>query len=170
MEVRCLADAEMRSRAPEIWSVYDAVFGDRVSYADWLEGMLLRHAARDSFRFAAAIEGDRIVGIAWGYIGAPGQYYTDSVRGALGDELADRWQPALEIVELAVLPTHRGAGTGRTLLRMMTAGIENPAILSTSQDEADPAVRLYRSEGWRTLGTHPKADGSRTMQIMGRLP
>jgi len=170
MEIRYLADEEVRSRAAEIWGVYDSVFGDQPSYADWLEGMLLRHVARDDFRFAAALEGDRIVGIAWGYIGAAGQYYTDSVREALGDELADQWQPAFEIVELAVLPAYRRAGTGRSLLHIMTRGLERPALLSTWQDEADPAVRLYRSEGWRTLGTHTKADGSRTMQIMGWRP
>lgn len=90
------------------------------------------------------------------------------MRDALGDELADQWQPAFEIVELAVLPAYRRAGTGRLLLRRMTQDIAGPAVLSTWDDEADPAVRLYRSEGWSTLGSHPKADGSRTMQIMGR--
>jgi len=165
--MRLLTDDEVRSRAPEIWAVYDAVVDNRMSYEQWRDGMLLRHAARDRFRFAAALDGLDIVGFAWGYRGAPGQYYTDSVRDALGDELADQWQPAFEIVSLAVLPAHRRAGTGRALLRMMTDGIAGPALLSTWEDESDPAVRLYRSEGWQTLGTHLRADGSRTMQIMG---
>lgn len=167
MELRYLSDAEVRSRAPEIWDVYVEVFGDRTSYDEWLDGMLLRHAARDEFRFAAALEGSSLVGFAWGYRGAPGQYYADSVRDALGDELADQWQPAFEIVSLGVRSRRRSGGLGRSLLHMMTRGIVVPALLSTSQDEADPAVRLYRSEGWRTLGSHLKADGSRAMQIMG---
>ena len=168
MELRYLSQSEVRDRAPEIWRVYDAVFGDQPSFDEWLSGMLLRHAARDRFRFAAALDGERIVGISWGYVGASGQYYTDSVRAAIGDEAADHWQPAFEVVELAVLAEHRGSGLGRALLRLLLEDIEGPALLSTWDDDADPAVRLYRSEGWRRIGEHPKADGSRTMQIMGR--
>jgi GNAT superfamily N-acetyltransferase len=167
MELRYLPQTEVRDRAPEIWRVYDAVFGDQPSYDEWLSGMLLRHAARDRFRFAAALDGDDLVGIAWGYVGASGQYYTDSVRAAIGDEAADRWQPAFEIVELGLLPEHRGSGNGRALLRLLVEGIDGPMMLSTWDDDEDPAVRLYLSEGWRRIGEHPKADGSRTMQIMG---
>jgi len=167
MRIRYLTDDEVRTRAPEIWRVYDEVFGDQPSYDLWLDGMLLRHAARDRFRFAAALEGDDIVGFSWGYVGAPGQYYSDSVRAAIGDEAADRWQPAFEVVELALLPEHRGSGHGRALLRALLDGIDGPALLSTWDDDTDPAVRLYLSEGWRRIGEHPKADGSRTMQIMG---
>lgn len=169
MELRYLSQAEVRDRSAEIYRVYDAVFGDQASYDEWLEGMLLRHAARDRFRFAAALEGDQIVGISWGYVGAPGQYYTESVRAAIGDEEADRWQPAFEVVELALLPAHRGSGHGRALLRLLLDGIEGSALLSTWDDDADPAVRLYLDEGWRRIGEHPKNDGSRTMQIMGRV-
>jgi GNAT superfamily N-acetyltransferase len=100
-------------------------------------------------------------------VGASGQYYTDSVRAAIGDEAADRWQPAFEIVELGLLPEHRGSGNGRALLRLLVEGIDGPMMLSTWDDDEDPAVRLYLSEGWRRIGEHPKADGSRTMQIMG---
>lgn len=46
MGLRFLSDAEVRSRSPEIWDVYVEVFGDRTSYDEWLDGMLLRHAAR----------------------------------------------------------------------------------------------------------------------------
>jgi len=168
VQFRYLADDEVRRRAPEIWRVYDAVFGDQPSYDRWLDGMLLRHAARDRFRLSAALDGDDIVGIAWGYVGAQGQYYTDSVRAAIGDAAADEWQPAFEIVELGILPGYRGSGHGRALLRHLLDGIEGRMMLSTWDDDADPAVRLYLSEGWRRIGEHPKADGSRVMQIMGR--
>ncbi|GGF39634.1 hypothetical protein GCM10010922_13730 [Microbacterium sorbitolivorans] len=168
VEFRYLTDGEVRQRAPEIWQVYDAIFGDQSSYDDWLDGMLLRHAARDHFRFSAALDGDAIVGISWGYLGAPGQYYTESVRAAIGDAAADLWQPAFEIVELGLLPAYRGSGNGRTLLRHLLDGIDERVMLSTWDDDTDPAVRLYLSEGWHRIGTHPKADGSRPMQIMGR--
>lgn len=165
MGLRFLSDAEVRSRSPEIWDVYVEVFGDRTSYDEWLDGMLLRHAAREKFRFAAALEGSALVGFAWGYRGAPGQYYTDSVRDALGDELADQWQPACEIVELAVLPGHRRGGLGRSLLHMMTQGIAGPARVMLGRRRAispEPFAIFLRR-----YGSFPRLWGATDLVVSG---
>ncbi|WP_156759050.1 GNAT family N-acetyltransferase [Microbacterium karelineae] len=167
MDVRILPLAEVRERARDIWDVYDEVFGDQPSYDVWLDQMLLRHAARDRFRLAAAFDSDQMIGFAYGYVGASGQYYTDSVRESLGAVLAARWLPAFEFVEFGVLASHRRGGVGRRLYELVIDGIDGPALLSTGDDDDDPAVRFYRGEGWSRLGEHPSADGARTMQIMG---
>ncbi|HLS93396.1 MAG TPA: GNAT family N-acetyltransferase [Microbacterium sp.] len=170
IDVREVDESELRRRVREIWRVYDAIFHDAPDFDAWRDTMLLRHAARDRFRFVGAFDGDALVGMAWGYVGAPGQYYTDSVRRALGDEVADRWQPAFELVELGVLESYRGRGTGGAVYARIMQGVTLPAMLSTWDDDADPAVRLYRRAGWVRLGVHPSADGSRQMQIMGLSP
>lgn len=170
MEIRLLPDAEVRSRSHEIWVLYQEVFADRPDYAVWLETTLLRHAARSGFRLAGAFENGQIVGFAWGYEGAVGQYYIDSVLAALDTAVAREWVPAFIVSELAVSPAMRRRGVGRSLLRLVMAGVRGPALLSTWDDRSDPAVRLYLAEGWEKIGSHANADGTHVMQIMGRRP
>ena len=57
-----------------------------------------------------------------------------------------------EVVELAVLPSHRGAGPGRMLHDTLLDGVDRPSLLATSDDPADPAVAWYLSAGWHGLG------------------
>lgn len=169
--VRILPAHEVRERAEELWSLYAEVFDETAPFAAWRDEQLLRHASRDRFRLAAAFDGDRVIGFAYGYYGAAGQYYTDSVRDALGPDEAKTWLDGqFEFVEFAVRAAHRRGGIGRELYDAVMAGVDGPALLSTSTDPADPAVRFYTRRGWRRIGAHPRADGSREMQIMGRRP
>lgn len=171
MTIELLDGSAALARDREIWEVYQEVFGDQRSFDAFRDTMLARHAARDRFRLAAASDQGRLVGFAYGYYGAAGQYYTDSVRDALGAERAAAWIPgAFEFVEFGVLPAHRRGGIGGALYRAVMADVDGPALLSTWDDPADPAVLFYQREGWRRIGAHDKADGSRVMQIMGWRP
>ncbi len=46
---------------------------------------------------------------------------------------------------------------------LLPAGIGGRCLLSTADDTADPAVRLYLSSGWRRLGALRAG-----VQVMGR--
>ncbi|WP_221583656.1 GNAT family N-acetyltransferase [Microbacterium sp. G2-8] len=169
--IELLNGSQALARDREIWGAYDAIFGDQPSFETFRDTMFARHAARDRFRLAAAHDGERMIGFAYGYYGADGQYYTESVREALGREAAGEWLPgAFEFVSFGVLSAHRRGGIGRALYRAVMTGVDGTALLSTWDDPADPAVRFYEREGWRRIGAHDKADGSRTMQIMGWRP
>jgi ribosomal protein S18 acetylase RimI-like enzyme len=137
-----------------VWPVYLAVFGDYPGFDEWRDAVWDRHRVRSGFRLARAYDGAALVGFAYGYTGEPGQWWTDNAREVLEPEVADRWLGGhFEVVSLGVLETARGAGTGRRLLRALTTGLEHERLLlMTTADPADPARRLYGSEGWRVIG------------------
>lgn len=164
VEVVTHGAGEALALAGAVWPCYDAVFGDVADRAQWRAELFDRHAGREGYRLVTAAAGAEVVGFAWGYVGRPGQFWTDLVSRTLPAEVVAEWVgDHFEFVELAVLPTHRHRGLGRRLHDRLLDGVTRRALLSTSDDDDDPAVRLYRAAGWRTLGT--LRDG---VQVMGR--
>jgi ribosomal protein S18 acetylase RimI-like enzyme len=151
--------------AAEIFGVHDAVFHDAGDLTAWLDTAWGRHLSRAGFRLATARETRRLVGFAWGYTGGRGQHWSDLVADSLPARVADSWLGGhFELVELAVLEEFRRRGVGGRLHDVLLDGLPHPrALLTTSDDEDDPAVRLYRARGWETLGW--VADG---VQVLGR--
>jgi len=144
---------QAQRRADDVYRVYQAVFDDRPDEPQWREKHFDRHCARSGFRLAAAHVDDRLVGVAWGYIGERGQYWPDRVVAALPTDVTDTWVGGhFEFVELAVLADQRGRGFGRRLHDVLLDGVPaERALLSTNAHDS-PAVRLYTSHGWRALG------------------
>jgi ribosomal protein S18 acetylase RimI-like enzyme len=138
----------------ELWPVYDAVFGDHPSYDAWRSEVWDRHVGRPGFRLARARRDGELVGFAYGYTGQRGQWWTDHVAQVLAPELATEWLGGhFEVVSVGVLPSARGQGVGRQVLRGLCEGLPHERwLLTTTADEADPARRLYAREGWVVLG------------------
>lgn len=132
-----------------VWQAYESVFDDYSSYAIWLEGMCGPRCSRDGFRLARALDGDDLVGFAWGYTGRRGQWWTDQARTVLDPEVADVWLNGhFELVSIEVVGRVRGRGTGRGLLRTLLGGLTHERfLLMTTPDETAPARRLYASDG-----------------------
>jgi ribosomal protein S18 acetylase RimI-like enzyme len=153
--------------ADEVFAVYDAVFGDRPDPQSWREELFDRHSAREAFRLAAVRDDGDLVGFAWGYIGRPGQYWTDWVLDTLPPEVTSDWVGGhFEVVELAVLEEHRRRGYGRRLHDVLLDGVPSDRGLLSTDNRDTPAVRLYRAHGWQKLG-----ELSPDVQVMGlRLP
>ena len=109
-------------------------------------------------RGTAARAAPQLVGFAYGFHGAGGQWWHDLVSGAaaimLGARAADGWfGDSLEIAEVHVLPGYQGQGTGLAmLLRLTTGRPERAAVLST-MDADTRARRLYRGLGFTDLLT-----------------
>ncbi|GGP07872.1 GNAT family N-acetyltransferase [Nonomuraea glycinis] len=98
----------------------------------------------------------RIVGFAYGFRGAPGQWWHDVVHRELTDragrEVADAWLGhAFELAEIHVHPDYQGKGIGRAMIRTLCAGRrERSAVLST-HDRPTAARHLYASLGFTDL-------------------
>jgi ribosomal protein S18 acetylase RimI-like enzyme len=118
------------------------------------------HTGYPGFACTAAFTGEpdddsspgELVGFGYGYLGAGGQWWHDTVARALGREGNRRWlRDGFELAELHIRPDHQGHGLGRRLLTDVLAQTQaGHAVLSTPDTES-PARLLYRSYGFEDL-------------------
>jgi ribosomal protein S18 acetylase RimI-like enzyme len=137
-----------------IWPLYESVFGDYPTFEAWREAVWDKHRTRGGFRLARAYDAGALVGFAYGYTGQAGQWWTDNVHKTLPPEVADAWLGGhFEVVSLGVARTARRAGFGRRLLHALVDDLgHDRLLLMTTDDGADPARRLYASDGWQVIG------------------
>ena len=159
---------------------------------DQRASMWLEHTHRHGWKAVAAVEvpddcADRsaaqlstapIVGVAYGYCGAPDQWWQQQVVAGLQRVGADRSRIAelmtsyFELTELHIHPRAQGCGLGEALVRRLLAGRgESHVLLSTPEinGEANRAWRLYRRLGFTDIirGYHFAGD-PRAFAILGR--
>ncbi|SDS32912.1 GNAT family N-acetyltransferase [Microlunatus soli] len=141
------------AQADAVAAVWCDAFDPIDDLAEWRDTIFDRHRGREAYRLAVAFDIDGPVGLAWGYIGQRGQFWPDRVLDRLG-RVAEPWVGGhVEFVELAVSRRARRHGIGGRLHDALLAALPNRhALLGTSSDPDDPAVRLYRSRGWAPLG------------------
>jgi ribosomal protein S18 acetylase RimI-like enzyme len=153
-----------RADVEALWRrVWPATTRERV------DEILPRHAAREGFRFVAAVDEGSLVGMAYGYLGGPGEWWHDRVAGAMTDEQRARWLAPghLELVELMVDPAQRRRGLGRALHDELLLDHRSTVVLSTQTDNEE-ALALYRSLGYEVVV--PEIDlggGDRMYCILG---
>ena len=127
---------------------------------------------------AAALSDAPLLGVAYGYPGAPGQWWQQQVvlglqRGGLPpDEITRLMNSYFELTELHIHPRAQGRGLGEALARRLLAGrAEKNVLLSTPEINGEPnrAWRLYRRLGFTDIirGYHFAGD-PRAFAILGR--
>ncbi|MGW0044463.1 GNAT family N-acetyltransferase [Rhodococcus sp. NPDC003348] len=178
-----LSAADLRGRLPEALAIYV----EAMSYPKGTEihraPMWTEHTARPGWRGVAAFApdssgADAMVGIAYGYRGAPHQWWQQQVRdgmrrsGADPDEIEAVLGDYFELTELHVSPRAQGHGTGGALLRLLlTDRPESRVLLSTPEvpNENNRAWRLYRRLGFTDVVRHFRFTGdSRPFAVLGR--
>ena len=118
------------------------------------------HTANPGFR-ALAVTDDgtgEVVSFGYGFHGAPGQWWHDTVSRALvtehGNAAATAWlADSFEVAELHVAPDYQGHGVGAAVLLQLTTGRQEPPALLSTRDADTPARRLYRGTGFTDLLT-----------------
>ena len=144
--------AELGRRVDDVLDVYAEAMEVSPSAARSRRAVLAGHLDRKGLRAVAALDGDRLVGIGYGYLGAPGQWWHDQVRAAMDVELADTWlRDAFEVCELHVRPELQGTGLGRDVLLTLLSGTEAATAVLTTPDLETRARRFYRGGGWVDL-------------------
>ena len=189
-----LSPADMQRRLSDALGVYvDAMRYPRGT-EDQRASMWLEHTRRHGWKAVAAVEvPDRrprdpaaghglstapIVGVAYGYCGAPDQWWQQQVVAGLQRVGADRSRIAelmtsyFELTELHIHPRAQGRGLGEALARRLLAGRgESHVLLSTPEinGESNRAWRLYRRLGFTDIirGYHFAGD-PRAFAILGR--
>jgi ribosomal protein S18 acetylase RimI-like enzyme len=176
------------------------VYVDAMRYPRGTEGqraaMWLEHTRRQGWKAVAAVEIDAIdatpgqqaspeqlcaaplLGIAYGYCGAPDQWWQQQVVaglhriGAPAEEVGRLTSNYFELTELHIHPSAQGRGLGEALARrLLTGRNEAHVLLSTPEilGEANRAWRLYRRLGFTDVirGYHFAGD-PRAFAILGR--
>lgn len=187
-----LSPDDMARRLPDALSVYvDAMHYPRGT-EEQRASMWLEHTRRHGWKAVAAVETSDdsqspppgelatapLLGVAYGYCGAPDQWWQQQVVAGLQRVGADRSRIAelmtsyFELTELHIDPGAQGRGLGEALARRLLADrTENHVLLSTPETsgEANRAWRLYRRLGFTDVirGYHFAGD-PRPFAILGR--
>ncbi|MBV9318647.1 MAG: GNAT family N-acetyltransferase [Mycobacterium sp.] len=155
--------------------------------------MWLEHTRRHGWQAVAAVEADcgagelppaeelsraPLLGVGYGYCGAPDQWWQQQVvqglqRGGFArPQITELMASYFELTELHIHPRAQGRGLGEALARRLLAGRgEANVLLSTPETngEANRAWRLYRRLGFTDIirGYHFAGD-PRPFAILGR--
>jgi ribosomal protein S18 acetylase RimI-like enzyme len=186
-----LSPTDMERRLGEALGIYvDAMRYPRGT-EEQRASMWIEHTRRLGWRAVAAVDtpagdpgtstdqaGAPLLGVAYGYCGAPDQWWQQQVLAGLKrvgaepgriDELMNSY---FELTELHIAPHAQGRGLGEALARRLLSGrAEKHVLLSTPEinGEANRAWRLYRRLGFSDVirGYHFAGD-PRAFAILGR--
>lgn len=175
-----------------------AVYVDAMRYPRDTENqraaMWLEHIRRRGWQGAAVVEAEvddddqmpsaeelasaPLLGVAYGYPGAPGQWWQQQVvlglqrGGSPPQEIARLMNDYFELTELHIHPRAQGRGLGEALARRLLAGrAEKNVLLSTPETNGEPnrAWRLYRRLGFTDITRRYHFAGDpRPFAILGR--
>lgn len=144
---------ELGRRCDELLDVYAEAMHVSSASARARRPIVSAHLDRPGLRTVAALADDgRLIGIGYGYLGAPGQWWHDQVAAALAPGVAEAWLTgAFEVCELHVRPAAQRQGLGRALLDRLLAGPPSRAAVLTTPDKQTRARAFYRGAGWEDL-------------------
>jgi ribosomal protein S18 acetylase RimI-like enzyme len=159
IEITCLTQPDLAPIKDQIVRVYGTAFaappyrrtdGHARQFAHSLE----YHAVRPGFRMVVARDGadGPVVGFTYGYTGAPGQWWHDTVAAAMSRQAAARWLgDYFELVERAVDPPAQGHHTGSRLHDTLLDGLPHRTAALSTMDTETTALHLYERRGWIAL-------------------
>ncbi|HVU76829.1 MAG TPA: GNAT family N-acetyltransferase [Gaiellaceae bacterium] len=138
---------------------------------DWAREQLPRHAGRGDFVFLVARDEGELVGFAYGYTGAYGQWWTDTVARSLTAAQRAAWLdvPHFEVVELHVRPARQRAGIGSHLLAQLLSRQPHDRALLSTQKGSKKARGFYAKNGWAELADVDFGAGYPPYLVLGKL-
>ncbi|MDQ6875118.1 MAG: GNAT family N-acetyltransferase [Actinomycetota bacterium] len=151
--------------------IYCAAMGYPPETGAQRKGYVVLHSQRAGFRAVAVYDAtDTVVGFTYGYQGAPGQWWHDEVRRALGPAGVRTWlTDPFELCELHVRPDCQGRGLGQQLLTAVLAGCPQETVVLSTPEGPSRAWRLYRRLGFVDVRrAHCFAGDDRSFAVLGR--
>jgi len=162
---------ELARRRDDLLDVYADAMEVSPAAARARRPIVTAHLERGGLRATAAVNDDgHVVGVAYGYLGVPGQWWHDQVRAALPTDLAEHWlTDAFEVCELHVRPRLQGQGLGRRLLDLLLSGPPASTAVLSTPDQETRARGFYRAGGWVDLARGLTFPGDpRVFAVLGK--
>lgn len=164
---------QLQARLPEALQIYVTAMGYPPATAQQRAPMWSAHMQRAGWRCIGAFsEQDQLIGIGYGYLGAPGQWWHEQVRRGLlssGAEIGDWLDDYFELTELHVHPAGQGAGIGEEVLRRLLTGAPGNKVLLSTPEGPTRAWRLYRRVGFADVLRNYRFTGDpRPFAVLGR--
>ncbi|MER7014339.1 GNAT family N-acetyltransferase [Saccharopolyspora sp. NPDC000359] len=168
-----LTTDQLRARLPEALRIYVTAMGYPPTTAQQRAPMWSAHMLRAGWRCIGAFsEQDELIGIGYGYLGAPGQWWHEQVRRGMlssGAEIGDWLDDYFELTELHVHPAGQGAGVGEEVLRQLLSGAPGSKVLLSTPEGPTRAWRLYRRVGFTDVLRNYRFTGDpRPFAVLGR--
>jgi len=171
-----LTTHQLRERLPEALSIYVAAMNYPQGTAQQRAPMWTEHMNRAGWRCVAALDQrGEMVGIGYGYLGEPRQWWHEQVHKGLSTVLdpltVTMWLTGyFELTELHIRPDAQGRGLGELLLRALLAEpVPAPRVLLSTPEGPSRAWRLYRRVGFRELLRDYRFAGDpRLFAVLGR--
>lgn len=193
-----LSPSAMAQRLSDALAVYVDAMGYPRGTEDQRASMWLEHTRRRGWKAVAVLDDTAVLydtaahnsaaaagatpppmlGVAYGYCGAPDQWWQQQVsagllrNGAAHHYISELMNSYFELTELHIHPRAQGRGLGEALVRRLLDNRgERHVLLSTPEinGEANRAWRLYRRLGFSDIirGYHFSGD-PRAFAILGR--
>jgi ribosomal protein S18 acetylase RimI-like enzyme len=110
-----------------------------------------------------------MLGFAYGYTSARGQWWHENVRSVLPLPMAREWlERSYQLTEIAVLPGAQGQGIGGQLHDRLLGSVPNAKAVLSTLDTETVAYFMYQGRGWVTLLENYYFTGvSQPYRIMG---
>ncbi|MGH3613501.1 MAG: GNAT family N-acetyltransferase [Pseudonocardia sp.] len=172
-----LGPAALVDRLTDALGIYVTAMGYPPSTAGSRRSLWLDHLQRPGWRAVGALDanGD-LLGIAYGYVGGPGQWWFEEVRRGLrwlGSERQAWLADYFELTELHVRPEAQGRGIGEDLVRGLLAGTDRARVLLSTPEHAagrpSRAWQLYRRIGFLDVLREYRFTGdTRPFAVLGR--
>jgi ribosomal protein S18 acetylase RimI-like enzyme len=158
MEMMVLDREGFTARIDQLLAVYATAMHAPPGELHGRRLIMTGHSMYPGFTALASVDGDEVAGFCYGFHGAPGQWWHDRVRAALGGR-RDWLRDCLELAELHVRPEYQGRGIGSGLLRSLTLNRSEQTVVLSTSDSETVARRLYRGAGFTDLLTGFRFDG-----------
>ncbi len=183
-----LSTQDMRRRLGEALSVYvDAMHYPRGTEEN-RASMWLEHTRRRGWKAVAAVHLDEsgdtdpadapLLGVAYGYCGAPDQWWQQQVvqglrrAGMPNTEIERLVASYFELTELHIHPEAQGRGLGEALARRLLDNRDETLVLLSTPEvngEGNRAWRLYRRLGFTdVIRDYHFAGDPRPFAVLGR--